>query len=274
MRISENCDGRPRAPKPSANQSAPCCSRGAARATTTQARRDAPARVSGAGEARVRIGVGRGLFFFLVGRAQGEKEKVNAAQRALRRPSKKKEKRKKNFRRRAHPGGRHGQRDFVRGGVPLPAGLVARAGRRLYGVLVVRFVFCLFSIRRTARRARSPFPPAFLSPLSLSLTPPPSPHTPSPHSGPCRMMAPIFESLAKKFPALTFVKVDVDAHQSIAAGAGGAFFLGEKEEGWRRDHHRLFFFLLSHRHHTTTNQNQSPACPPLSRTRPAGRPAA
>lgn len=38
--------------------------------------------------------------------------------------------------------------------------------------------------------------------------------------GPCRMMAPIFESLSKKYPALTFVKVDVDAHQAIAAGAG------------------------------------------------------
>ena len=46
--------------------------------------------------------------------------------------------------------------------------------------------------------------------------------TPHPHhpSGPCRMMAPVFESLASKHPALTFIKVDVDALQSVAAGAG------------------------------------------------------
>uniref|UniRef100_A0A452ZHP9 Thioredoxin domain-containing protein n=1 Tax=Aegilops tauschii subsp. strangulata TaxID=200361 RepID=A0A452ZHP9_AEGTS len=34
--------------------------------------------------------------------------------------------------------------------------------------------------------------------------------------GPCRIMAPIFADLAKKFPAAVFLKVDVDELKSIA----------------------------------------------------------
>ncbi|KAL7598583.1 thioredoxin H1 [Lactuca sativa] len=34
--------------------------------------------------------------------------------------------------------------------------------------------------------------------------------------GPCRMMAPIFAELAKKFPDVIFVKIDVDELKSIA----------------------------------------------------------
>lgn len=35
--------------------------------------------------------------------------------------------------------------------------------------------------------------------------------------GPCRMMAPVFESLNKEFKDMKFAKVDVDAEQSLAS---------------------------------------------------------
>jgi thioredoxin 1 len=35
--------------------------------------------------------------------------------------------------------------------------------------------------------------------------------------GPCRMISPRFESLSEKFPAITFVKVDVDQAREIAS---------------------------------------------------------
>jgi len=37
---------------------------------------------------------------------------------------------------------------------------------------------------------------------------------------PCRMIAPIFEQMAKDFPDVTFIKVDVDEGQDVAAQAG------------------------------------------------------
>ena len=38
--------------------------------------------------------------------------------------------------------------------------------------------------------------------------------------GPCRMFAPIFEEAAEKYPDISFVKVDTDAEQELAAAAG------------------------------------------------------
>ena len=35
--------------------------------------------------------------------------------------------------------------------------------------------------------------------------------------GPCRMMAPVFESLSKEVESMKFAKIDVDAEQSIAS---------------------------------------------------------
>eukprot|EP00814_Leptocylindrus_danicus_P002647 CAMPEP_0116034128 /NCGR_PEP_ID=MMETSP0321-20121206/19415_1 /TAXON_ID=163516 /ORGANISM="Leptocylindrus danicus var. danicus, Strain B650" /LENGTH=105 /DNA_ID=CAMNT_0003510365 /DNA_START=154 /DNA_END=471 /DNA_ORIENTATION=+ len=37
---------------------------------------------------------------------------------------------------------------------------------------------------------------------------------------PCRMIAPKFEQMAKDFPDVTFIKVDVDEGQDVAAQAG------------------------------------------------------
>merc|ERR1712232_218047 len=37
---------------------------------------------------------------------------------------------------------------------------------------------------------------------------------------PCRMIGPIFEQMAKDFPDVTFIKVDVDEGQDVAAQAG------------------------------------------------------
>jgi thioredoxin 1 len=37
--------------------------------------------------------------------------------------------------------------------------------------------------------------------------------------GPCRMFAPIFEAAAEKYPDISFVKVDTDAEQELAAAA-------------------------------------------------------
>mmetsp|Transcript_25931 Transcript_25931/g.40263 ORF Transcript_25931/g.40263 Transcript_25931/m.40263 type:complete len:106 (+) Transcript_25931:240-557(+) len=37
---------------------------------------------------------------------------------------------------------------------------------------------------------------------------------------PCRMIAPIFEQMAKENPDVTFIKVDVDEGQDVAAQAG------------------------------------------------------
>jgi thioredoxin 1 len=38
--------------------------------------------------------------------------------------------------------------------------------------------------------------------------------------GPCRMFAPIFESVAEKHPDITFGKIDTEAEQALAAAAG------------------------------------------------------
>lgn len=38
--------------------------------------------------------------------------------------------------------------------------------------------------------------------------------------GPCRMFAPIFESAAEAHPDITFAKVDTEAEQGLAGGAG------------------------------------------------------
>jgi thioredoxin 1 len=38
--------------------------------------------------------------------------------------------------------------------------------------------------------------------------------------GPCRMFAPIFESVAAKHPDVTFAKIDTEAEQALAAAAG------------------------------------------------------
>ena len=37
--------------------------------------------------------------------------------------------------------------------------------------------------------------------------------------GPCRMFAPIFEAASEKYPDISFVKVDTDAEQELAAAA-------------------------------------------------------
>ena len=38
--------------------------------------------------------------------------------------------------------------------------------------------------------------------------------------GPCKMIAPVFQSLAEKHPQVVFVKVDVDEHMEAAQRAG------------------------------------------------------
>lgn len=38
--------------------------------------------------------------------------------------------------------------------------------------------------------------------------------------GPCRMFAPIFEAASDQFPEITFAKVDTEAEQELAQGAG------------------------------------------------------
>ena len=38
--------------------------------------------------------------------------------------------------------------------------------------------------------------------------------------GPCRMFAPVFEAASEKFPEITFAKVDTEAEQELAQGAG------------------------------------------------------
>ena len=38
--------------------------------------------------------------------------------------------------------------------------------------------------------------------------------------GPCRMFAPVFEAAAEEHPDLTFGKVDTEAEQALAGGAG------------------------------------------------------
>lgn len=38
--------------------------------------------------------------------------------------------------------------------------------------------------------------------------------------GPCRMFAPIFEAASNQFPEITFAKVDTEAEQELAQGAG------------------------------------------------------
>jgi len=38
--------------------------------------------------------------------------------------------------------------------------------------------------------------------------------------GPCRAFGPIFEKASEKYPEITFAKVDTEAEQNLAAGAG------------------------------------------------------
>jgi thioredoxin 1 len=38
--------------------------------------------------------------------------------------------------------------------------------------------------------------------------------------GPCRMIAPVYESLAAEFPWCEFIKIDVDQNQEVSAWAG------------------------------------------------------
>jgi thioredoxin 1 len=39
----------------------------------------------------------------------------------------------------------------------------------------------------------------------------------APWCGPCKRIAPVYEELAKKFPRVTFLKVDVDESEDIAS---------------------------------------------------------